>query len=161
MAGFRGLFARICSSARAPVQGCSEFVGVRLRPQRAFQRVGEAKRGCGRCADIEPAGSDRPSGVGNDLSDRLVPTEAIERLETGVASSSTLPSADAICWMRATECRWSSIASAAVDALRVTTANVFRLECVRRRTWVVSRNKVRIGRCGGSAQESTSEMPTA
>jgi hypothetical protein len=34
------------------------------------------------------------------------------------------------------------------------------LECVRPRTWVVSRNKLRIGRCGGSAQESTSEMPT-
>jgi hypothetical protein len=130
-------------------------------PQRAFQRVGEAKRGCGRCADIETAGSDRPSGVGNDLSDRLVPTEAIDRLETGVSSRSTLPSADTICLMRATECRWSSIASVAVDALRVTTAaNVFRLECVQPRTWVVSRNKLRIGRCGGSAQESTSEMPT-
>ena len=51
------------------------------------------------------AGINCPSGLGSDLSDRLLPTEAIERLETGIASRSTLPSADAICWMRAAECR--------------------------------------------------------
>lgn len=115
------------SSARAPVQGCSELLGFAFAPTAHFSALGKRSADEGDVPTSRPLGAIAASGVGNDLSDRLLPTEAIERLGAGVASRSTLPSADALYWMRATECRWSSIASVAVVALRVTTpANVFR-----------------------------------